>query len=1490
MIAAFLFSNLNAQTPPNLATAKTFGLLSADTILSTDTSLVLGNAGATNNISNYVKANNKYVGNATVTTALSDLASAKSACSGQGGTSISGTLAGQSLSAGVYSITGNATLNGAMEFNGDSSAVYIFNISGNLLIDSAIYNGMDSTRSSRVFWNVGGTVKIHSFNGLYGIVMAAGSITVNAHSHGGMSLLSQNDIKIYNTGSTVLKGYHGSTRFYCQNEIYRADNLKHLGTCTEGPPECNMIVNHSFEELEYLSPGVLYCPQDPHEVQAACDWASYYWLPVIPYTNTPSLFSDCDDYTWSSTGDVGVPYNIYTSGGGSGQAAQGGGHNYAGIQHATMTTTDPQDDIPPFSYVTWTNDEKLEKYLGSPLTANTIYYMEFYSSLADISNLTSQLAVYPAVSQYAFGTPIPPLYPTATPCFTSGSNVTNTPGTSWNKYSGCVSTTRSDVDVIAINTYSPSGFAGVTSSEPGFYTSTGTNGIHSMAYFFIDELRLWQMANAGHDITSYDCTEDNYIGTNDCPQITGATYAWTAVGSFTSDNSTILHPSSQYTEIICTEAGTYTYLLTVTYGSCVATDQVTVTNSSDVCVGSVVIPMAGITYSSSTTLSASTVSVNGDITVNSPATLTITSPNMTIFTAKKIIVNSGATLTIDGAWLHACTCGGMWGGIEVKAGGTLNIINASRIYDAEIAVRAESGTGSIPNYTINQAIFNKNTIAILVRPNADDMSGNVIKNTIVTCRVLPNPTTGTFASSFATIKSDFATNTTSSMSSYTPTTTLLGARSKTGVQFLDITSSTYYAKVGAAAGGTGDMNFFDYLDYGVFITNSRVEVKNSRFQNMAGAQLIAGHGDPPINATGVGIFAPIQTVEPYNVLVSGGSGTAEENYFYDCFRGIELNNYYEAHVVENRMECTGTPAIPGASSIANCAVFLKNTKEVIEIKDCPSVLNWMSGFYMSRNVASGGVLNPYIDVNGNNLAANSSGYTNTAIYLTDITGNTITSYVTLYIRNNTTSDVDYGIRASHIKNNLIVYNNDAVEIRYNSSGTTAGIFIESCDNTEVKNNTVYSNRGTYATGDNWDMRGIWVKSSPNNKVFCNTLYSLGQCMVYEGTCTSTTNSSYGSTTLGILGNSMDNARTGYMLRTSGVIGTQGSTSFPNSNSWNPSHTFPHGQTYTYSTSNANTASILWCTNTSTYLPTANVSNVFMAFYQSGTGLKTITSGSPITCPTTYVPAGIMAKNDGLKSMDASEVAYAEELKALLGHVNSETFIPTDWSMQQFIYNELELHEGLREDSLLNAFYTTNTNSAFAVFGNVNTSIENFDYSQAITDNNSVNPANIIEENQKAFNEIYLVRMDSVGAYTESDYETLNSIASQCAIIGGEAVYQSRNLLMVLANNVIEFVDSCDASIEPEEESEDKRVLMFNAMRLFPNPTQGNLTLECNLAENQSGELVLYDLAGKLIRRYNLAMGAKAVSIDAQSVPTGMYICEIFVDGKSIKKDKLSIIK
>ncbi|MBI3520254.1 MAG: T9SS type A sorting domain-containing protein [Bacteroidetes bacterium] len=78
--------------------------------------------------------------------------------------------------------------------------------------------------------------------------------------------------------------------------------------------------------------------------------------------------------------------------------------------------------------------------------------------------------------------------------------------------------------------------------------------------------------------------------------------------------------------------------------------------------------------------------------------------------------------------------------------------------------------------------------------------------------------------------------------------------------------------------------------------------------------------------------------------------------------------------------------------------------------------------------------------------------------------------------------------------------------------------------------------------------------------------------------------------------------------------------------------------------------------------------------------------------------------------------------------------------------------------------------------------------------------------------------------------------------------------------------------------------------LYPNPNKGVMTLEYDLGNTNEATMNLYDVTGKLMSTYKLQSNKGMLQMNEQTLENGIYFYHILVEGKSIKTDKIVIIK
>jgi hypothetical protein len=240
------FSSL-AQSFPNFGLASSCAIFSADTIQSSDSLIVLGDIGY--NI--YSSSLNKISGSSCSSSCqnfnqvISDIGTARSQCSSQSGTTLtSGQTNGITLTSGVYNVSGDLDLTGTLTLEGDTSSIFIFNITGNLICQSGFSLNTSGILAGKILFNVTGKLITNQNVVLSGIIMTGQSCTIASYFGGDHSLLSLQDIfmsgiNIYKQSPILLNALFNPLYFgkECGLKYVQASspvNQRHIPTTSTG--------------------------------------------------------------------------------------------------------------------------------------------------------------------------------------------------------------------------------------------------------------------------------------------------------------------------------------------------------------------------------------------------------------------------------------------------------------------------------------------------------------------------------------------------------------------------------------------------------------------------------------------------------------------------------------------------------------------------------------------------------------------------------------------------------------------------------------------------------------------------------------------------------------------------------------------------------------------------------------------------------------------------------------------------------------------------------------------------------------------------------------------------------------------------------------------------------------------------------------------------------------------------------------------------------
>jgi hypothetical protein len=174
-------------------------------------------------------------------------------------------------------------------------------------------------------------------------------------------------------------------------------------------------------------------------------------------------------------------------------------------------------------------------------------------------------------------------------------------------------------------------------------------------------------------------------------------------------------------------------------------------------------------------------------------------------------------------------------------------------------------------------------------------------------------------------------------------------------------------------------------------------------------------------------------------------------------------------------------------------------------------------------------------------------------------------------------------------------------------------------------------------------------------------------------------------------------------------------------------------------------------------------------------------------------------------------------------------------------------------------------------------------------NTTLSCINIPELNEKQVNEIYLITLAKNNfEFTASQQQLLLSIAEQCPVSGGLAVFKARALLSLFSPN-LHFDDRqlCESSggIRLQSNSPTKTT----HYKVYPNPAMNEVTVEYKLSEKGEAWFTIYSTSGQTVSQKELAIGHPSTIVNTESLRPGVYQYSITSTSET-QHGKLVIIK
>lgn len=831
------------------------------------------------------------------------------------------------------------------------------------------------------------------------------------------------------------------------------------------------------------------------------------------------------------------------------------------------------------------------------------------------------------------------------------------------------------------------------------------------------------------------------------------------------------------------------------------------------------------------TVTNQTFAINGTFAVNQ--NLTLRGCDLRMGYNAKIIIGHGVTLKITSNGIadktHIYACDEMWDGIYVPDAAELLIIdNGTTIEDALNAVVSDNAG----NFQIS----------------SNAVWGNVIFN--------------------KNYKSIVVNNTSGTHPGYLRTTTIqcydgvVGGNPVNTSNKLHYPHATQRSDVGIEITNVGDItvgnpsipsytNIFDNLDFGVRGNNSGVSIFNNTFQNMTAA------GPPDAKkecnpGTAVCVTGNPSVAVPNQVRVGNSTGAFHKNTFSNCQMGVVANQNLTLRVWRNTFTNMGATGVRAARNYQRDIIINENT-----------INNARLGVDCYDNKSSN------ITVDNNDIDAGTVAQAG-GVLAQEI----VSSTATYAISRNTIHNVRTGVAGSGLKNSAIFRNNV-----YLKHTTTAGQY---CRGIRLQGSNLCTITGNWVMGQNttdyW-IEGISVDVSYSDVVTCNETHNVFTGMFFGGVQTPNTQ---------IAKNEMNNDYQGLVLNF-GEVGPQltvvSGVNKPNDNKWTGTHTL---HTLSYNSSGG-LSPFYVRTATGQYNPSPYLQSSFPSAVNF-VPLNPISGNlNSLVCPLIVGPVG---------------GGVPPHLPLLLDIANDAITppafnAPTRWMLKQSLYQYLKTDPALTTTQpLLASFQSYQTANNLGklddvenVLGNPATQTSSL-LATSKTTNVSVVAANDAEINSKWLNDVLLDNAISGSEFTTSQLADLRILAAKCPYNDGVAVYQARTILSQVEN--VEYMNECEV-VQPQyqrgmltQQSNENDGALF---KLYPNPNDGTMNLIYSLEENSKGELILYDVTGKLVAKYFLQIGKNnQLFIQENELNNGVYFYKVIIDNELKLSDKIVIIK
>ena len=176
-----------------------------------------------------------------------------------------------------------------------------------------------------------------------------------------------------------------------------------------------------------------------------------------------------------------------------------------------------------------------------------------------------------------------------------------------------------------------------------------------------------------------------------------------------------------------------------------------------------------------------------------------------------------------------------------------------------------------------------------------------------------------------------------------------------------------------------------------------------------------------------------------------------------------------------------------------------------------------------------------------------------------------------------------------------------------------------------------------------------------------------------------------------------------------------------------------------------------------------------------------------------------------------------------------------------------------------------------------------------TQNNNITDSLLLETNKKTVNDIFLNTVaKGIIEFDAQEMSDLQSIAFQCPLTGGSAVYEARSLLTLEMDTVYDDNLLCAGAQGMRRNDNLTTANDYEGFHLYPNPAQDRVTLLMP-SDILNGKMVLMNAQGAVVKELRLKEKSHSAIINTNHLVEGIYLLNVFDNNRKVYSEKLVIV-